>query len=94
MNRLIVPNHALGQTQLEKDVATARNTLVLGFTFLPPGSQHPCEAKLHEPCPVESIAAAVVAICVQHITQQRGKEVADKLVPKVVIGSSRSGKAN
>ena len=81
MTRLIVPNHALGQTQLEKDMAEARNTLVLGFTFVPPGSNQPLDAKLNEPCTVENIAAAVVAICVQHLSQQRGEQMAERLVP-------------
>lgn len=71
----------MNQTEAHKQLAVARNTMVVGFTIVLPGSTEAIQVGLPTPVPVEMAAMAVVNIAVQEIAKAKGEALAEKLVP-------------
>ena len=85
MSKLLLPNNKIGLSKAEQTAQEARNTLVLGFQFLLPGETQPLQISLHQPTPLEGVAAAVVAAAMQVLMARKADAVADKLLGNLSV---------
>ena len=85
MSKLLLPNNKIGLSQSEQMAQEARNTLVLGFQFLLPGTSQPLQISLNHPTPLEGVTAAVVAAAMQVLMAEKADKVADKLLGNLSV---------